>query len=364
MPPYKAPTLIEISRLAGCSKGAASAVLNGSKGNIGVSEELRQKVTEVARRLNYRPNFASRSLALRRTQTLGVYVPPQPWGGIGNAQYAGAMLRGVELACLERHYNMLVLNVAGGAAPERCVESVMEQRVEGLLILWADGELPWVDLLLQRGGSVAAVDCLQPHPRIDAVMFDNAAAIRLAVDHLVELGHRRIGYLGTCTAQTIPHNEARRQAFASAMAAHDLEVDPRWLFGATCIDRVVERSSAHCDEAGSLGAAYFTRLGAARPTALVAYNDLTAASALRRLAELGVSVPGDVSLVNVEDTALCRYLTPRLTSVRHPLEEMGAIAANRLIDRATGVTGGEGDVLRTYCAPDLRVRESAAPPRH
>ncbi len=363
MPPRKAPTLIEISRLAGCSKGAASAVLNGSKGNIGVSDELRRKVTDVARRLNYHPNFASRSLALRRTQTLGVYVPPQPWGGIGNAQYAGAMLRGIERACLERHYNVLILNVAGGAAPERCVESVLEQRVEGLLILWADGELPWVDLLLQRGGSVAAVDCLHPHPGIDAVMFDNAAAIRLAVDHLVALGHRRIGYLGTCTAQTIAHNEARRQAFVAATSAHGIDADPRWRFDATRIDRVVERSSAHCDEAGALGAAYFAALGAARPTALVAYNDLVAASALRRLAELGLSVPGDVSLVNVEDTALCRYLMPRLTSVRHPLEEMGALAAHRLIDRATGDPDSAGDVLRTYCAPDLRVRESTAPPR-
>ncbi|MEX0777097.1 MAG: LacI family DNA-binding transcriptional regulator [Phycisphaeraceae bacterium] len=357
----KATTLMEISRLAGCSKAAASSVLNGSRGNIGVSKELRKKVMSVAQRLNYRPNFASRSLALRRTQTLGVYVPPHPWGGIGNPQYAGAMLRGIESACLQRHYNLLIINVAGIAAPERCVESLIEQRVDGLLILWADGDEPWIDDLLQRGSTLAAVDCLRPDSRLDAVMFDNAAAIRMALDHLIGLGHRRIGYLGTCTTQTIPHNEARRQAYMEAMAGHGLAVDPHWVFDASRIDHVVERGGLHCDEAGLLGAAYFAAMGQDRPTALVAFNDMVAASALRQFADAGRSVPGDMSLINVEDTPLCRYLHPRLTSVRHPLEEMGALAAHRLIERATGQSAGP-QALRSYCPPELRVRESTAAP--
>ncbi|MEM6391942.1 MAG: LacI family DNA-binding transcriptional regulator [Planctomycetota bacterium] len=361
MSQVKAPTLTEVSRLAGCSKAAASAVLNGSRGNISVSDALRQRVQEIARELNYRPNYASRSLALRRTQALGLYIPRGPWAGIGG-NYEGDVLHGIELACLARQYNLSVININGDAPPQRCLDTLVEQRVDGLLVLHVDGDEDWLKELLERGHAVAAIDCHRPMPGLDAVMFDHHAAIDKAVSHLVELGHRRIGYLGTCCRQTVPHNELRREAFEAAMVRHGLGADPAMIFGRERSPRPIERGGGHIQLAGELGAAYFASLGAGRPTALVVYDDTCSATAIRALADRGLSVPDDVSLVNIEDSRLARQFIPRLTTVKHPLREMGQRAAELLIARAgarPGESRGEG-VHESFDA-ELTIRESSGP---
>jgi len=214
---------------------------------------------------------------------------------------------------------------------------------------------------------IVAVDCLRPQDPLDAVLFDHAGAINLAVDHLVELGHRRIGYLGTCTREPVPHNVVRREAFVARMQHHGLPVDERWVFSEQHVYDEVPRSGAHCDIAGRMAAEHIMALDDHRPTAAVAYNDLVASSTLRGLIERRLHVPRDFSLVNVEDTAIARHLMPRLTSVHHPLRDMGYAAAEHLIERAEARGGGRSDQkqnsqpLRVCLPPDITVRESSGP---
>ncbi|MEM6551612.1 MAG: LacI family DNA-binding transcriptional regulator [Planctomycetota bacterium] len=358
----KAPTLTEVSRLAGCSKAAASAVLNGSRGNISVSDALRQRVQDIARELNYRPNYASRSLALRRTQALGIYIPRGPWSGIGS-NYEGHVLHGIELACVARKYNLSVINMNGNEPPQRCLDTLVEQRVDGLLVLRVDGDESWLAELLERRDAVVAIDCHRPLPGLDAVMFNHDDAIGKAVDHLVGLGHRRIGYLGTCCHQTVPHNELRREAYVKAIVRNGLQLDPALIFGPEQSPVSVERGNQHLQLAGEYGAGYFVSMGAARPTAIVAYEDLSATTAIRFLADHGLSVPRDISLVNIEDSRLSRQFMPRLTTVMHPVKEMGQRAAELLIDRASTTSGqaARAGVHESFDA-ELMVRESTAPP--
>ena len=255
-----------------------------------------------------------------------------------------------------------VVNVAGNAASDRCLKSLAEQRIDGLLVFHTVGDEDWLKELVQRREAVAAVDCLDPLPELDAVVFDHRAAIELAIDHLLELGHRRIGYLGTCYSRAVPHNEVRERAFVEEMRRRGLPLEPRDVFGVAW----VEGDDSLQRDAGRLGAEHFMAMGDERPTALIAYDNLIAASAIRTLGESGQRVPQDMSIVNFEDTPLSRHLIPRLTSLAHPLEEMGCRAAQMLIERAraprrTGGAKDEGGRHESFL-PELIARESSAAP--
>ncbi len=352
-----AATLTRVSQLAGCSKATASVVLNGAKGNISVGPDLRRKVQDVAEQLGYRPNHASRSLALQRTQTLGIYIPPVPWAGIG-AQYEGSMLRGAETTCMEHGYQLLLLNIAGSARPELCVNTLVESRIDGLLLLRVNGNEPWINELTDRTDALVAIDCTWPSDKLDAVMFDTRRAIDLAIEHLMELGHRRIGYVGRCVDHRVAHNEARKTAYFKAMSELGIEPDPRWVF-----DRGM-RSDTSRKPGGRAAADYFLSLGDQAPTAVVAYNDHMAAAMVQRLLERGCRLPEQLSVLTFEDTHLCRYLTPQLTSLKHPLEQMGRLAAERLIARTrhrTQAGDAPDDQQRIqWCTATLKVRASTA----
>lgn len=360
----KQATLSAISKDAGCSKAVASKVLNGSRGNVGVSEQMRRRVEAAARRLGYRPNFASQSLALKRTRTIGVYImPTNPWGGAGRP-YESAILQGAEQTCQQAHYDLLLINLAGSADPVQCINKIAERRVDGVLVLRADGQEHWVERLAEQTRNLVLVDCIKPVDRIDAVTFDNDEAMRMAVEHLAGLGHRRIGYLGTCTRQTIPHNEARQRAFVAAVREAGLALDERWMFGRDSVPRPVDLRGGNTETVGQMVANYFGGLAEDGPTGMIVYNNVLAAEAVKSLMEAGWSIPSQMSFVNVEDTMLSRYLTPSLTSLRHPLTEMGRRAAELLISKAEAqsVDAPAPACRHEVFAPELVVRQSTAPP--
>lgn len=357
----KSPTLLEVSKLAGCSKAAASVVLNGTRGNIGVSEDLRRRIREAGVKLNYRPNHASQALSLRRTHTLGIYIPPSLGSGIGG-RYESTILAGAEQACIARNYNLLVINMAGNAMPTRCLDTFSEQRVDGLLLLRVAGNEPWIDELLERSDKIVAVDCIYPRPGLDGIRFDHTAGVQIAIEHLRSLGHKRIGYIGNASSKPVPHNEARETAFRETMMRIDNSFDPNWVFDCSCLPDPHEMISY--PQIGERGLDYFARFGVdQRPTGYVVYDDVIAAGAIRAARRHGLEVPDDMSLVSFEDTRLARNMMPRLTSVSHPLEAMGEAGANRLMDRAEA--GGDrhdvADGFNLLFEPALVVRESSGP---
>jgi len=129
-------TLKDIAEHIGCSKAVVSTVLNKSKGNTGASPQMREKIQQVAHDLGYRPNFSSQSLARKRTQTFGAYIPPQPWGSIGS-NYESVIFRGIEKACQELDYDLLIFNRFGDLRQENCLEKLYQNRVDGLLLVHA-----------------------------------------------------------------------------------------------------------------------------------------------------------------------------------------------------------------------------------
>jgi len=366
----KRATLRDIARVAGCSTAVASTVVNRARGRSGASEQLVRRIRKAARDLGYRPHFASRSLARQTTETIGVYVPPGPGVSLGY-QYEGQILVGIESTCQQRTYDILVVNLGCDGPPHACLHKFVEGRIDGLLLLHVWHESPWVAELASEYPNVVGVNYYARPCPISTVNFDDRAAARQAVMHLVELGHRRIGYVGT-GRDAGPGDELRYQGFREAARESGLTVRREWVHDYAVTGSSQRQTGIWGDEQfGAATAEVFAEMGPEAPTAIVCYDDQVAASAMLRLGELGVRVPSGMSVVGIDDAMVCSCVRPKLTSVRQPLEEMGRRAAALVIDMAVaangeeGADGGEteGGRVHELKPPELIIRESTAPPR-
>lgn len=360
--------LKDVARQARCSIGVVSTVLNGASGNIVVGKETRQRVQQVAKELGYRPNFAARSLVRRSTRTLGIYIMPNsPSTNLGNA-YEGQIINGIETVCDAYDYDLLLINLGGHKTPERCLHQIAERRADGLILIRVDGSPDWLKDLRQACSRIVLVDSMEPDPRIPAVCFDNLAAMRLAVEHLAGLGHRRIGFLGTCLQPPVMSSAFRQQAFVQFIEETGLAWSSQWIHdGSVMRSASFNPAAFHCQQEACLGARYFMSLPEPRPTALVAYNDLVAASACKELRKLGVRVPEQMSIVGLGNVPVSEYCEPALTTLSQPMYEMGRRAAELLIgDPADAAAQPPGrcspHTPHELFEPQLVLRQSTAPP--
>ena len=183
-------TLKTVAETAGCSIAVVSTVLNGARGNTKFSASVRQRILDVAAELGYHPNFASRSLKTRRSMTLGIYVQPKRWRSLSN-DYEMAIFRGAEQAARDRRYNLLVLNISSRELPESCAEKIAEARIDGVILIHSDSNAEWIDRLLQVSTNIVAIDQPDAQTGLSRVVFDNRAAIELAVKELVKADRLR-----------------------------------------------------------------------------------------------------------------------------------------------------------------------------
>ncbi|MAX26285.1 MAG: hypothetical protein CMJ19_17465 [Phycisphaeraceae bacterium] len=357
----KKVTLKDIAEQIGCSKAVVSTVLNRSKGNTGVSQSMREKIQQMAAQMGYRPNYSSQSLARQRTQTLGAYIPPQPWGSIGS-NYESVIFRGIEKACQELDYDLLVFNRFGELRHENCTEKLYQRRVDGLFLVHAHGGCDWLDGFLKTGVPIVGVDYTNPELEIDAVTFDNAGAIHMALDHLVSLGHQKIAYLGQHTDRLVPDQEIRRQSYLDAMLRQGLHVQKDWLLGE--LNHRIPHQHDHSDQVALRASKYLGTLSAdQRPTAIITYNDMTAVNLIQDLLDLGIDVPHDISVISVDDSYLCRVLRPRITSMLHPLEDMGYRAAYLLHNRIMNQSSNASQGIHELYPSEVVVRQTTTSPR-
>jgi LacI family transcriptional regulator len=354
----KKVTLKDIAQEIGCSKAVVSTVLNQSKGNTGVSQAMRERIEHVAAQMGYRPNFSSQSLARQRTQTLGAYIPPQPWGSIGS-NYESVIFRGIEKACQELDYDLLVFNRFGELRHENCAEKLYQRRVDGLFLVHAHGGSDWLEGFLKTGVPIVGVDYTNPEPEIDAVSFDNVGAIHQAMNHLIELGHRRIAYLGQFTERYVPDQVQRRQAYLDGMKMHGLQVQDDWLLGE--LNQRIPHAQDHCDQIADRASHYINSIPEDhRPTAIITYNDMAAVNLIQDLMEMGIDVPGQISVVSVDDSYLCRVMRPRITSMLHPLEEMGYRATQLLHNRIVNPAENDSHPIHELYSSEVVIRQTTA----
>jgi LacI family transcriptional regulator len=330
------PTIQDVARLAGVSVGTVSHVLNG-RGSV--TPERRLHVERAMAELGYQPNKVARSLILQRTKTLAMLIPD-----VANP-FFGELMSGVEEIAWAAGYCVIFGNTRNDPEEElRYLAEFVERRVDGLFIVGAKDSRQIIKALPPRL-PVIALDRLPADWPYDAVVVDNRHGIELAVSHVVELGHRRIGFIGGDAEQ--PTGRERRLGFDEAMARYGLE--PTFV-----------SEGAFSLESGRQQAETLFRLPRTRwPSALIAANDLIALGVLAAARAAGIAVPADLSVCGFDDIVYAGLAVPALTSVRQPVREMGAQAVRLLLDRIEGhADTAQTRVLRTT----LIVRASTAPP--
>ncbi len=332
------PTISDVAERAGVSTATVSRVLAG----IGRSRPATSAAVMTAvGALGYRPSGVARSLRMQRTRTLGLIV-----SDIQNPFFP-ELVRAADDAARAIDYSILL----GSAAFDELrvvyyLDLMVDRRVDGIIVASSqisDTSWRW---LIASPVPVIVVNAEPPDYRVPAIAGDNEAGSRMAVEHLVGLGHRRIGYIRgpeSFTAARPRFDGFQRACEEAGLRAEDIPV----LQG----DGQVE---------GGERAAGEMLAQAPRVTAIACYNDLTAIGALRMLRGAGHHVPGDVSVVGFDDIAAASWVVPALTTVSQPKAEMGRLAVEYLV-RALEDPGAEPPPQTIRLPPSLRVRESTGP---
>ncbi|HUA51441.1 MAG TPA: LacI family DNA-binding transcriptional regulator [Candidatus Sulfotelmatobacter sp.] len=333
--------LADVARLAGVHASTVSRVLNpGTRAMI--RPAVAARVLEAAAQVGYRPHALAASLRTQRSSTVGVVIPD-----LTNPLFA-AIVRGIEDALGAAGYTAVLGNSDNEPARARTLlQRMRERRVDGLILATAHREDALIAECRADEIPLVLVNRTVDDRATSAVVVDDAAGIRLAVEHLVGLGHRAIAHLAG--PQDLSTGRLRQRSFARAMVAAGLRVDPRLV--------LVCRSMTEAEGRRQFGQ-LLTR--GAKFTAVLAGNDLIAMGCYDELAARGLACPKAVSIVGYNDLRFVDRMAPPLTTVRIPQYDMGAEAARLLLDR---MLDPRAPVRTITLAPELVVRGSTAPIR-
>lgn len=333
-------TLKDVAREAGVHISTASRALNPSTAAI-VNQGTVERVTRAASKLGYRPHPLARGLRTNRTMSVGVIIPD-----VENPLF-GPVIAGAESVLVEEGYSVLIGNADQG--PEHAdslVEEMLERHVDGLILATPSRDGSETAKNAREDVSIVLVNRSVDDNSIPAIVGDDHAGIGLAVRHLRELGHERIGHIAG--PGWVSTGRGRREAFLEWMGIVGLVGDPG----------LVEEADWYQVEPGNIAALALLKR---RPdlTAIVAANDLLGLGCYRAVRSLGKVIGVDISITGYNDIPLLDLMQPPMTAVRVPYRQMGADAASTLLSMIAGENVSPGPML---LSPTLVIRESTAPP--
>ena len=339
-PSHRSLSLEDIAAKAGVSRSTVSRVVNNEPH---VSEKTRRKVLAVIDQLGYTPNPAARALVTQRTNVIGVVIPVVPIAVFEDPYYFPTLLQGISKAASARDVAMLLWLTQSDEDEERLHKRIVGNRLmDGVILASATMDAPLIDHFLATNLPFVLVE--RPnhhHDRISFVSIDNVAAACEAVTHLIRLGRQRIGTITGNLA--ITDGIDRLEGYRRAMRDAGLPVDEDLI----AVGQFTHRS----------GYEGMRQLLAQNVDAVFAASDITARGALEALREAQRCVPDDVALVSFDDLPTAVQVLPPLTTVHHPIEEKGALAASILLDQIE--RGPDENAARHALLPTaLVIRES------
>jgi len=335
--PGPKPTVVTLKAVAqhlGLTPGTVSAVLNDSPSARSIPQETKNRIHAAAKELNYRPNFFARTLRNKRTYTIGVIAEE-----IGDS-YSSPIISGIEQYLRKRDYFFLtVVHRHDPILLTRYSQLLSERGVEGIIT---------VDTTVQDAPMLPTV-AVAGHKRLRGVtniILDHEHAAVLALTHLKDLRHERIAFMKGNPISSDAKD--RWDAICRVAVQIGVTIDP---------ELTVQIDTD--DPTPKLGYPFAQQLLARRKpfTALFAYNDISAIGAIRAIQEQGLRVPQDISVMGFDDIPGAAYHTPSLTTVRQPLNRMGEVAAQALLERIEGKKEYPPEIA---IEPELVVRESTA----
>ena len=326
------PSIKDIARLARVSHPTVSRALQNSPL---VNAETAAKIRKIAEDAGYRASAVARGLVTRRTRTIGLVVTTV------DDPFASEVACGIEEIANDHGYAVFLAN--SHADPERerkVVQEFAERRVDGIVVTSSRVGALYMPLLKELGVPIVLVNDQASGEFVHSVMITNQEGTRAATEHLIELGHRRIAYLGDRGGY---QSDAERLAgYKEALAGAGIGFAP---------ELAVEGDSR--PEAAGRAMDALLQLKHP-PTAVVCYNDMTALGAMRAVRARGLKVPEDVSVTGFDDLFFAAYLTPTLTTVRQPMRRLGQLAMENLFK----LMSGQESVVQVKVEAELIVRGS------
>jgi DNA-binding LacI/PurR family transcriptional regulator len=336
----KRPTIADIAQRAGVSKGAVSYALNGQPG---VSEATRQRIVAIAREIGFNANSAARALSGATARAVGLTIC-RPARILSIEPFFMGLFSGFEAELAARGF-ALTLQVV--ATPEQEIEVYRrwwgERRVDGVFVTDLRERDIRIPVLQELQLPAVVIGGPGGTGSIAQIWSDDAGAVTEAVRYLVALGHRRIARVGGLP--DLMHTQTRTKAFNEVCRALNL-------------DEAVTTPSDYTGEEGGRATRRLL-IGAERPTAIIYDNDVMAVAGLAVAQEMGLNVPGDLSIVAWDDSPLCSLVHPPLTALSRDISEYGAHAARQLLAAVDGESVGNVEAGTAHLTP----RGSTAPPR-
>lgn len=334
---HKPTSIKDIARMANVSCSTVSRALQRSSL---ISSRTTEKIQRIAQESGYRASAIARGLVTQRTKTIGVVVT-----SIADP-FVSEVVNGIEECGNDHGYSVFLGN--SNADPDRerkVVHSFAERRVDGIVVTSSRVGALYIPLLSEMKVPIVLVNNQHPGEFVHSVMIDNVQGSLEATNHLIQLGHRRISYVGDRFGHQ--SDTERLAGYRAALERADLPFLPELVI--------------HGDgrsEGGMTAVETLLRL-ANPPTAIFCYNDMTALGALRRIHVSGMRVPDDISVVGFDDLFIASYTYPPITTVRQPMRRMGKLAMESLLE----LMSGRDSAVAIKVPAELIVRDSTAPPR-
>jgi LacI family transcriptional regulator len=343
-------TLLDIARACGYSVSTVSIVLSEAPLAQKVTAATRQKIRAMAQELGYHPDAFARSLRSRRSQTIGVlaYDLSDP--------YCIPIVRGIQAGLQPAGYLPLLMDAQTRRGLfDHYLQRILEQRAEGVIVIasWILDETDLLADLEKNHVPIIIVSRDLTGHGISSVLVDNDAGGALAMRHLLELGHRRIAVIRG--PEQLFDSAPRWAGVRRAAREGGIRLDPRLVFQ---LPSLVDPASSF---QGGLECT-LQMLASGRPfSAVLAFDDLAALGAVRGLAEAGLRVPQDCSVLGFDDVLPAAVATPGIATIRQPLHEMGRLAAEWMLAAVEAREQGKAALPRLHQAqPELVVRMSTA----
>lgn len=337
-------TLKEIAQEAGVSISTVSRVVNKNAPGA-ASKDVQDKIWEIVRRTGYTPNSTARTLKLGDE---GTAAPSRSIACLfartsdsTTDLFFSSLARSIEQEAFKRNYVLKYSFSAFDTNHPNTFRLITDNHVDGVVIL-GRCDKPLLKMLKQYFNYVAYTGLNKLEAKYDQIICDGCLAAIAAVRHLIELGHKKIAYIGEL------QQENRYTGYCSELEAHRIPLKKEYIANVTL-----------SSEGGYQGAKKLLAAGC-DATAFFCCNDITAIGAMRALREEGLSIPKDISLISIDDIDTAQYLTPMLTTVHIPVEEMGQMTAKILIDR---IEGGHRLPIKMELPFYIAMRDSCAPPR-
>ncbi|MFB2602737.1 LacI family DNA-binding transcriptional regulator [Rhizobium phaseoli] len=327
----------DVAKLAGVSTGTVSRVLND---HPSVTDELRARVRRIIDELGYMPDPSARSMRSKVSRLVGIVIPDL------TNPFFSELVQSAEQASASHGYNIIVMTSFDDAAKEADrIGQLTSRKVDGIILVPSND---FHTLKLPKALPIVVVDRLMPG--YSGIASDHRSGVRLGVEHLLKLGHRRIGFISG-PRHSVPAND-RLKGYLDAMGQSDDD-------GQIQASQLIAEAAFDYESGRSAGNYLLARARSERPTAIFASSDQQAIGCMRAAHDLGIPIPAALSIVGFDGIPLSSMTTPRLTTVKQPIQRIAAAAVAVLLNKQP--TPGVGHPILLDC--ELAEGETTSSPQ-